>query len=128
MSELPNNVPSVQSRPLCSKCGGHQSTHNDTRACKHCGGSGWEPAKSNAVENVESLTDEQAEALARRLLEASFWLPSLETMTNYSIVHDDHDGTNEGSVAVTIGNDADAWVSAHNPHGYGLRFRNYYGG
>ena len=67
------------------------------------------------------LTPEQVVTTVRQLLETGFWLPTLESRTLYQRLQDDHDGTGEGSIAVAIGEDGDAWVQCTTPRM--LRFR-----
>jgi hypothetical protein len=43
-------------------------------------------------------------------------------------LHDDHDGTYEGTLWVQVGPDGDAWVNVINRSPFGLRFRNSFGG
>lgn len=60
------------------------------------------------------------------LLEAHFWLPSLETMTSYERLHDDHDGTREGTLCVMFSPDGDArvWIEgSEDTPSSSLRFR-----
>jgi len=66
---------------------------------------------------------------ARRILEHPFYIPELETGLNYERLHDDHDGTFQGSLVVTIAQDDDIWVDIDRKHERdSLRFRNYFGG
>lgn len=58
-----------------------------------------------------------------RLLESSFWLPTLEASTRYDRLHDDHDGTYTGKLCVAIGADADAYVETTDTEMGALRFR-----
>lgn len=62
----------------------------------------------------------------KKILEASFWLQSLETNSSYSRLHDDHDGTYEGVVTVGFSCDGDAWISIDNSRP--IRFRTAFGG
>lgn len=71
--------------------------------------------------SIESL-----QRAARHVLENPWWEQSLETMVSYSRLHDDHDGTQMGRIMVTMGPDADAWVSLDTMRG--LRFRTPAGG
>lgn len=56
----------------------------------------------------------------RQMLESYFWPPALRPNVRYQRLHDDHDGTQEGWLSITIGEDGDAWVGAD---GMELRFR-----
>jgi hypothetical protein len=65
----------------------------------------------------------------RRVLENPFWIPDLKTMECYSRLHDDHDGTYNGSINVTISEDGDVWfriIGERNSDS--LRFRMSLGG
>jgi hypothetical protein len=46
----------------------------------------------------------------RKLLKSYFWLPNLSSNTVYRRLHDDHDGTREGSLHVLFSEDGDAWI------------------
>lgn len=52
-----------------------------------------------------------ASCLTQRLLHAHFWLPTLQSMVPYSVVHDDHDGTYEPELSVVFTPDGDAHLS-----------------
>lgn len=56
------------------------------------------------------------------------WPEDLEPFTEYRRVHDDHDGTHSGSIAVTFTPDGDAHVSADAEPGSSLRYRTSFGG
>lgn len=57
-----------------------------------------------------------------KLLDAPFWLPTLEINTNYTRTHDDHDGTHEGNVYVLVGQDGDVYLMTDKAF-HSLRFR-----
>lgn len=63
---------------------------------------------------------------ALRVLESPWWASTLEVMTPYSRLHDDHDGEFRGNITVTLSPDGDAWVSADTLES--LRFRTPMGG
>ncbi len=66
---------------------------------------------------------------ARRVLENHFWIRDLDILELYERIHDDHDGTYEGSIGVSFSEDGDAWLDTQrNHHGGALRFRNSFGG
>lgn len=68
---------------------------------------------------MSEVTDKQI----RKILDSDFWLPTLDTRTNYSRLHDDHDGTFEGVVSVMFGPDGDAYITTDRHVGPSLRFR-----
>lgn len=76
---------------------------------------------SDSQPTIERLHED-----ALRVLENPWWEQSLETMVSYSRLHDDHDGSQMGRIMVTMGPDADAWVSLDTMKG--LRFRTPAGG
>lgn len=63
----------------------------------------------------------------KRILEISFWLPTLKTDTLYERTHDDHDGTFKGKIRVAFDMMGDAWVNVDR-QGIDLRFRSWTGG
>jgi hypothetical protein len=69
------------------------------------------------------LKQDDIPQIVHELLESYFWLPTLAANTRYARLQDDHDGTREGWLAVTIGEDGDAWVDPLEPSAGGLRFR-----
>jgi len=71
----------------------------------------------------KTLKPEQIPGLVRALLEAYFWLPTLQANMRYKRLHDDHDGEFNGWLSVTFGEDGDAWVDPVNLNAGGLRFR-----
>ena len=68
------------------------------------------------------------EDLKNILEESMVWPEGLESMHRYERLHDDHDGTMVGRVAVTISEDGDAWLSTHQRVFQSLRFRTRMGG
>jgi len=71
---------------------------------------------------------EDRSTAVRALLESHFWLPTIEANKSYDRLHDDHDGTNSGSLRVMFSEDGDAWVLVENPEGTSLRYRTGAGG
>jgi len=70
----------------------------------------------------------QTSKLNKLLLDGFPWPPELKPMTSYARLHDDHDGTFQGRLAVTITPDGDAWVWTDQQAGSSLRFRTKFGG
>jgi hypothetical protein len=70
-------------------------------------------------------TPERGEVSAqiRTLLKSYFWIEGLEPGTRYSRIHDDHDGTHIGQIAICMGDDGDAWVEITGDPLASLRFR-----
>jgi len=69
----------------------------------------------------------------KRVLENPFWIQTLHPNTNYSRLHDDHDGTCEGTLNVFFDPMGDAFVSIEGPRDRPqalcyLRFRTFGGG
>lgn len=91
----------------CTQCG--------KRCCQTCiGGSG------------EYCQDHDYEAL---LGDSMVWPEGLEALVSYSRLHDDHDGTFQGSIAVVIGPDGDAHVTVPGRRPcQSLRYRTSQGG
>lgn len=57
------------------------------------------------------------------------WPEGLVARERYSRLHDDHDGTYDGSLVVVIGEDGDAWVDVQGKRPMEtLRYRTYQGG
>ncbi len=80
--------------------------------------------KKNQGENQEISQEEIVRAI-HIILNQPFWIPGLDVNSFYSRLHDDHDGTFQGSLTVGFSSDADAWVSIDGvPSGSSLRFRN----
>lgn len=66
---------------------------------------------------------------AQRVLENPFWIDELNTMMEYSRLHDDDGGTGLGRIGVMFSQDADAFVNFEPPHNRGcLRFRTQFTG
>jgi len=68
-----------------------------------------------------------------RVLENPFWIPTLHSDTNYGRLHDDHDGTYEGTLNVHFDWMGDAFVFIAGPRDKPqalcyLRFRTHGGG
>lgn len=61
----------------------------------------------------------------KSFLDKLHWLPTLKSMETYARLHDDHDGTFEGVLLVTFGQDGDAHITTTES---GLRFRTFMGG
>lgn len=82
----------------------------------------------DAIKGVFKLvTNERVEEFVRAILEQNFYLPSLCEGEPYVAIQDDHDGTNEGKLHVTVAKDGDVWVMAD--MGYrSMRFRTMLGG
>ena len=76
----------------------------------------------------KEYTPEKLAEMVRVVLEEPYWLSELSSEDYYERVHDDHDGTFEGRLGVTISVDGDVWVTTGIPPQRLLRFRNYYGG
>lgn len=55
-------------------------------------------------------TAEAAAHAVAKLLESSFWLPTISTKERYSRLQDDHDGKRWGILRITFGEDGDAWL------------------
>ncbi len=62
------------------------------------------------------------------LNEGLLWPSELSTGRSYVRLHDDHDGTFQGSLVVFFGPDGDAWVEIQGSENRPLRFRNGFGG
>ena len=60
--------------------------------------------------NTKEISLETLVRYAKRVLETPFWFPTLETDTDYARLHDDHDGTCEGSLHVHIDRMGDVFV------------------
>lgn len=69
---------------------------------------------------------ESLQQAARYVLENPWWEPTLKVMTRYSRLHDDCMGEPQGNIIVTMGPDADAWVTIDTRET--LRFRTPAGG
>jgi len=69
------------------------------------------------------MSPELAEKKVHQLLNADFWLPSINVMEGYTRVHDDHDGSMTGIVQIMFGRDGDAHLSTDKHMGASLRFR-----
>jgi len=59
----------------------------------------------------------------RRVLIYPFWIPTLKTMTVYSRLHDDNDGTERGRISVIVASDGDVHVTIDVRPGTDLRYR-----
>ena len=67
----------------------------------------------------------------KRVLENPFWIPTLEPDKVFSRLHDDHDGTREGTINVFFDRMGDAYVSIEGRDSRSnglLRFRTVGGG
>lgn len=64
----------------------------------------------------------------KSVLETPYWIPSLDVDTSYTRVHDDHDGTFEGKLIVSIDRQGDIWFTTDRSHFAMLRFRTWGGG
>ena len=65
----------------------------------------------------------------RRVLEHPFCIPDLTGEKPYIRLHDDHDGTYQGRIIVSISRDSDVWIKIDPSHDLSsLRFRSYSGG
>lgn len=61
--------------------------------------------------------------------ESMIWPEGLEARTRYERLHDDHDGTCQGSTVVCIGDDGDAWIDLQGKRAFeSLRYRTGIGG
>jgi hypothetical protein len=58
------------------------------------------------MSTTQKLTKE-----TRRVLEGAFWIQDLQPEVSYGRIHDDHDGTNEGVLSVSIDRQGDAFIS-----------------
>lgn len=75
------------------------------------------------------ITEGEIPDAVEDILESNFWLYDIDTRTNYHRLHDDHDGTQRGSLSVMFSEDGDAWVSVEGvPSGQSLRYRMASGG
>lgn len=73
-----------------------------------CGGGGCRRARANDMRRKsKTYTTDDIKAL---LGESMIWPEGLEARELYKRLHDDHDGTYQGSIVVVIGEDGDAWV------------------
>ena len=64
----------------------------------------------------------------RKILDKPFWIPEVKPKTEYSRLHDDHDGTKEGCLIVSFEEFGDAFIYTDlHPH-IALRFRTLGGG
>ena len=68
------------------------------------------------------------EEMVKKILETPFWIDTLGTEEVYQRVHDDHDGTFEGRICISISSDGDVWLSTDKHRGPPLRFRCELGG
>ena len=59
----------------------------------------------------------------RRVLESPFWIPTLDTVHQYSRLQDDHDGKGIGRVQVTFTPNGDGYLATDGHRGPSLRFR-----
>jgi hypothetical protein len=73
------------------------------------------------------MTQEAALRQVHKLLDEAFWLPTLATNTNYQRTHDDHDGTQEGNIIVTVDKMGDVYLMVDKAM-QSLRFRTHGGG
>ena len=75
------------------------------------------------------LNDGKIPEIIQALLESNFWLSSIETMSPYERLHDDHDGTELGRLNIMFSPDGDAriWIEG-NKMSDTLRFRMPMGG
>jgi len=74
-----------------------------------------------------NTSQEKIAKIAHELLDAPFWLQELDTTTEYSRLHDDHDGSGEGRIAVSIDGHGDIYF--HTDVAFkDLRFRTHAGG
>jgi hypothetical protein len=89
-----------------------------THACDTCCGRGFlgedpvEPkpmARAGGVGSLERAIQNDAGKVIQTLLEGFWALPSVDNGT-FERLHDDHDGTGEGTVGVTRGIDGDMYV------------------
>ena len=65
----------------------------------------------------------------KKILETPFWPQQLTIDTQYSRLHDDHDGTGVGSVSVSFDFNGDGYICTHTEiPGSSLRFRTELGG
>jgi len=80
---------------------------------------------------MKEISTEKLIEYAHLVLENPFWIPELETMKNYQRLHDDHDGTFDGKIIVTIdpmgdihiGTDRTRWLRFRNSDGGGLSLK-----
>lgn len=76
-----------------------------------------EPSRERLVKDVH------------RVLKHPFFIPDLTTRQAYIRLHDDHDGTGQGSIIVSFSEDGDAWIEVDPSHDRApLRFRSFFGG
>lgn len=72
-------------------------------------------------------SSEAAAKAVRKLLDSSFWLPTLSTREQYRRLQDDHDGKRWGWLTVVFSDDSDAWVeidlNGQDPIDSTIRFR-----
>ena len=62
-----------------------------------------------------------------RVIENPVWIPTLSTDVTYTRIHDDHDGTGEGQVTVSVDQMGDVWLDVDVTR-FSLRFRTFGGG
>lgn len=79
---------------------------------------------------MKILSTETLIKQTQNVLEQPFWIPTLETNTNYSRTHDDHDGTFTGKINIFIDEMGDIFLILDKPQNFtnSLRFRTYGGG
>ncbi len=70
----------------------------------------------------------EIQALIDQLLEASFFLPDLDSREVQRRHHDDHEGRLDGVLTVAFDPNGDAYVWATDPDGHWLRFRTAFSG
>lgn len=77
------------------------------------------------------VSDEKIPDTITAILESYFWLQTVGTMTTHERLHDDHDGTMEGTLNVMFSPDGDAriWINGNEGRSSPtLRFRTHGGG
>mgnify|MGYP000083937511 CR=1 FL=1 len=80
----------------------------------------------------EEKEQRKEQQMLKRCLGDGIVLPKVVSGVTYSRIHDDHDGTFDGSIELFFGPDGDAWISVQRLHDHqiprAIRFRNYCGG
>ena len=82
-----------------------------------------------AGHRAEGVVVSNQQEQIREFLESPVWPENLVDREFYTRLHDDHDGTREGTLHVMFGCDGDAYISIHDAPPFGaLRFRTFSGG
>jgi hypothetical protein len=109
-------------KTVCGRCNGSgtgTSMSGSTHACDTCCGRGFlgeDPAEPKPMERAGSLQraiENNAGKVIQTLLEGFWALPTVDNGT-FERLHDDHDGTYEGTIGVTraIDGDMHVWINS----------------